>query len=212
MAQPVVIEGLELVDGAVQVVPSGGRASSGRVFTQSVTPLGLAMIIYSATALIGSLPLWNPTGSGVVVEPLTYTMARTSGTTAFSAFGMQARNGVGAVIATGSQITAFAETTPVNGKLGLVNGVAGSGGGETSKIKSSNAGTITVTAGVAAEFIRTMGYMQPEVDATPTGVNVIEHDFKGRVLVYPGTMVWISCTKASVALFAQTIEWEEHDL
>ena len=212
MAQPVMIEGLELVDGAIQVVPRTGRASGGRIFTQSTTPLGLAMVIYTATALIGSLPLWNPHGSGVVVEPLTYTAARTSGTTAFSAFGMQARNGMGSVIATGSQITAFAETVPVNGKLGVINGIAGTGGGEASKIKSSNAGAVTVTAGVAAEFIRTMGYMQPEIDSTPTGINAIEHDFKGRVLIYPGTMAWIAATKASVALFAQTIEWEEHDL
>lgn len=200
---------LNVVNGKLQVNALTGLASGGRVFTQTVTPLGLAIVIYTATALVGALPLWNPTGSGVKVVPLSYTVARVSGTTAFAAFGMMARNGVGSVVATGSQITAFAETTPVNGKLGLVNSISGAGGGETSKIKSSNAGTITVTASVAAEFIRTMGYMQPEIDTTPTGINVIEHDFKGRVEVYPGTMVWIAATKASVALFAQTIEWEE---
>jgi len=209
VAQTVQIEGLELVDGVVQVQPKRGLASGGRVFSQSTTPLGLAMVIYTATALVGSLPLWNPSGSGVKVVPLRYSAARTSGTTAFSAFGVMARNGVGDVIATGHQITAFAETQAVNGKLGLVNSVAGAGGGENSKIKSSNAGTVTVVASVAAEFIRTVGYMQPEIDTTPTGLNIIDYDFKGTLEVYPGTMVWIAATKASVALFAQTIEWEE---
>ena len=209
MTQTVQIEGLEVKDGVLQVQPKSGLASNGRVFSQSTTPLGLAMVIYTATALVGSLPLWNPAGSGVKVVPLRYTAARTSGVTAFAGFGMMARNGMGAVIASGTQITAFAETVPVNGKLGVVNAVAGAGGGEASKIKSSNAGVITVTAGVAAEFIRTLGYMNPEVDATPTGLNVIDHEFNGRIEVYPGTMTWIAATKASVALFAQTIEWEE---
>ena len=40
------------------------------------------------------------------------------------------------------QITAFAETVAVNGKLGVVNAVGGSGGGESSAVKSSNAGAV----------------------------------------------------------------------
>ena len=35
----------------------------GRVFCQSATPLGLAIPIYTATAIAGSMPLFNPPNS-----------------------------------------------------------------------------------------------------------------------------------------------------
>lgn len=185
------------------------RTLQGRVFSQSCTPLGLAIPIYTATALVGGMPIWNPAGSGVKVVPLKYVAGRASGTAAFFAVGLMARNGMGSVIATGAQCTAFAETTPVNGKLSLVNGIAGGGGGVTSAVKSSNAGTVTVTAAVAAEWIQTLGATGVEADATTNGISLIDYDFDGIFEVYPGTMVWIGATKASVALYAQTLTWTE---
>ena len=179
------------------------------VFSNSPTPLGLAIPIYTATALAGGMPLWNPQGSGVKGVLTKAMVARASGTAAVFSVGLMARNGVGAVIATGSQITAFAETVPVNGKLGLVNSIAGSGGGPTSRIKSSRAGTVTVTAGVAAEWVETLGATGVEADATANGISLINHDFDGRIEVYPGTMVWLAATLASVALYATTIGWYE---
>jgi len=179
------------------------------VFSNSPTPLGLAIPIYTATALAGGMPLWNPQGSGVKGVLTKAMVARASGTAAVFSVGLMARNGVGAVIATGSQITAFAETTPINGKLGLVNGIAGSGGGPVSRIKSSRAGTVTVTAGVAAEWVETLGATGVEADATANGISLINHDFDGRIEVYPGTMVWLAATLASVALYATTIGWYE---
>ena len=179
------------------------------VFSNSPTPLGLAIPIYTATALAGGMPLWNPQGSGVKGVLTKAMVARASGTAAVFSVGLMARNGVGAVIATGSQITAFAETTPINGKLGLVNSIAGSGGGPTSRIKSSRAGTVTVTAGVAAEWVETLGATGVEADVTANGISLINHDFDGRIEVYPGTMVWLAATLASVALYATTIGWYE---
>lgn len=178
-------------------------------FSSSCTPLGLAIPIYTATGLAGGMPLWNPQGSGVKAVLTVYKAARASGTAAVFACGLMARNGCGSVIGTGQQITAFAETVAKNGKLGVVNTVAGSGGGPTSKIKSSNAGTVTVTAGVAAEWVETLGATGIEADATANGISYITHDFDGRIEVYPGTMVWVGATLASVALYAQTIGWYE---
>lgn len=179
------------------------------VFSNSPTPLGLAIPIYTATALAGGMPLWNPIGSGVKCVLTKAMVARASGTAAVFAVGLMARNGCGSVIGTGQQITAFAETTPINGKLGLVNGVTGTGGGPTSKVKSSRAGTVTVTAGVAAEWVETLGATGIEADATANGISVINHDFDGRIEVYPGTMVWFGGTLASVALYASTLGWYE---
>lgn len=179
------------------------------VFSNSPTPLGLAIPIYTATALAGGMPLWNPIGSGVKCVLTKAMVARASGTAAVFSVGLMARNGVGSVIGTGQQITAFAETVPINGKLGLVNSIAGSGGGPTSKVKSSRAGTVTVTAGVAAEWIETLGATGVEADLTANGISLINHDFDGRIEVYPGTMVWLGATLASVALYATTLGWYE---
>lgn len=179
------------------------------VFSSTTTPLGLAIPIYTATALAGGMPLWNPQGSGVKAVLTKYTAARASGTAAVFAAFLMARNGVGSVIGTGQQITAFAETVPINGKLGLVNSITGSGGGPNSKLRSSRAGTVTVSAGVAAEAIETLGGTGVEADLTTNGISLINHDFDGRIEVYPGTMVWIAATLASVALYAQTLGWYE---
>lgn len=172
----------------------------GRVFSQSVTPLGIAIPIYTATDLLGVPCIWNPIGSGVNVELIKYAFARASGITAFAVVGLMARSGVGSVIGTGQQITAFAESTPINGLIG---------GGQKSAVKSSNAGQVTVVAGVAAEFIRCMDAIYPAIDTTAIESAKHEYDFDGTVIVPPGTMVWPAATKASVALFGQSLVWKE---
>jgi len=48
------------------------------VFSSSCTPLGLAIPIYTATALAGGMPVWNPNGSGVKAVLTKYTAARAS--------------------------------------------------------------------------------------------------------------------------------------
>jgi hypothetical protein len=182
----------------------------GRVFSQSATPLGLAIPIYTGTALAGAMPVWNPIGSGVKVVPIRVTLGYGSGTADFGSVGLMARNGMGSVIGTGQQATAFAETVAVNGSLGLVNSIAGQGPSHTSRVKSSNAGTVTIAAGVAAEWVRTLASINLEAaTGTAHGTMVPNFEFDGDVQVYPGTMIWLGATKASVALYASTIVWEE---
>ena len=179
------------------------------VFSHAPTPLGLAIPIYTATALVGGMPIWNPAGSGVKVVLAKAHISRTSGTSAVNNFGLYARNGMGSVIGTGQQATAFAETTPINGQLGLVNSIAGTGGGPTSRVKSSRAGTVTVSAGVAAELVEALGGSGVEADATTNGISYINHDFDGRIEVYPGTMVWVASVLASVAAYMTQLSWYE---
>jgi len=177
-------------------------AKAGRVFSQTTTPLGLAIPIYTSTAPIGNV-LWNPTGSGVNVELINYNAARVSGVTVKSAAGLMSRKVAQSAIATGAQITAFAEVTPINGLLGS---------GEVSKVKSSNAGTVTITAGVAAEYIRNLFSIQPTVDATAVDEVVREFDFDGTIIVPPGVIIWVASVVATVALYAQTLTWKETPL
>ena len=174
-------------------------ALKGRVFSQTTTPLGVAIPIYTSVTPLGNA-LWNPAGSGVNVELINYNASRVSGVEAFGAIGLMARKVAQSAIATGSQITAFAETTPVNGMIG---------GGLASRVKSSNAGTCTITAGVAAEYVRNLFAMLPVIDTTAAESPLKEVDFDGTVIVEPGVLVWVAATVASVALFAQTLTWKE---
>jgi hypothetical protein len=174
-------------------------ALAGRVFSQSCTPLGLAIPIYTATAIAGGMPIWNPPGSGVNVELISVNLARGSGTADFGAVGVMAREL--AAIATGAIMTALAETTPFNGKLF---------GGNKTKTRSSNAGTCTVSAGVAGDWVRTLATINLEADTGTAHATSIAHfDFDGTLVVPPGVLVYLAATKASVALYASTVVWKE---
>ena len=53
-------------------------ALAGRVFSQTTTPLGLAIPLYTTVTPLGNA-LWNPAGSGVNCELINYNAARVSG-------------------------------------------------------------------------------------------------------------------------------------
>ncbi len=185
----------------------------GMVFSQSPTILGLAIPIYTATAIgsstISGLPIWNPPGSGVIVELIEVTLSRASGTSDYGSIGLMAGY-VNQVVA-GSGLTAIAATTPVCGYLGYTGG---------SKVVSSNAGTVTVTAGVAtppvngvvgAGWIRTIADQNLDADsATARMTGGRTYNFNGTVIVPPGVLVYIAAMRAtSGALYASSIIWKE---
>ena len=175
----------------------------GIVFSQAVTPLGIAIPLYTATAVAGSLPIWNPPNSGVNVVPLLFNTTRASGTAAFAAIGLMVRTEqIPQSTATAAEITAFNIVVPKNGIVG---------GGEATKVLSSNAGTTTIVAGVATEWHTTLAGMNIEADTgTNQGTFVTgPFDFDGSVVLPPGSLAWIAATKASVALFASSISWAE---
>lgn len=173
---------------------------AGRVFSHTPTPLGLAIPLYTGTGLAGAMPIWNPSNSNVNVELINLNIGKTSGTSNFGAMVLMHRKGMGSGIADGSEITAFAETTPKNGLLGA---------GNASQVLSSNAGTVTVSAGVAAEAIRSFKGTGVAADTHTGGLQGIDHDFGGSIIVPPGSLVWMACTKASGSLYATTITWKE---
>jgi hypothetical protein len=181
----------------------------GRVFSQAATPLGLAIPIYTATAIAGGMPIWNPPGSLVNVELIRIDLGYGSGTADYGSVGLM----VGELesIGTATGCSAFAQTTAVNA-LGML----ATGG---SKVRSSNAGTVTVTAGTAtaavpgipgAGWARTIASINLEAQTgTAHGTTVASYDFGGTVVLTPGTLAYVACTKASVALYATCIVWKE---
>lgn len=172
----------------------------GMIFHASITPLGLAIPIYTGTA--PTLCLWNPTGSGKNASILNVSFAYASGTAAYTAIGLCYVANVGSTIATGAVFSAFGTGTPINGLVG---------GGGISVMKVAVAGTTTLTtAPTAANWFYTLGNINLEA---ATGVAhatfVSGSNPKGSVIVPPGTAIWLAGTLASVALYAQTISWAE---
>lgn len=178
-------------------------ALAGRVFSQATTPLGLAIPIYTATALGGGgMPIWNPPNSGVEVELISLNAERASGVTAFGAYGVMARKLD--AIATGQIMTAMAEVDPINAKPFA---------GRKHRTRSSNAGTNTVSAGAAADFIRSCFASVPIIDTTAAHVSPTKVVFDpDELIIRPGTLVYLAGTKDSVALFASTLVWKETDI
>ena len=171
---------------------------AGRVFSQANTNLGLAIPIYTATAIVGGMPIWNPPGSGVNVELISYNLGRASGTSDFGSVSLLARPLT--AIATGALCTAFASTTPRNGFLG---------GGNVSKVFSSNAGTVTVTAGAAGDTWRHMASHSAEADATATALHTETFWLHGTAIIPEGWLVYVVDTKATTALYAIDVVWKE---
>ena len=172
---------------------------AGRVFSQAATPLGLAIPIYTATAIAGGMPIWNPPNSNVRVELISVDIGYGSGTADFGSIGLMCRRLD--AIATGEIMTALAETTPDNGFLF---------GGNRSKVKSSNAGTCTVTAGVAADWKRTLFSINLEAQTgTAHASQPCHYNFDGTVVIPPGVLVYLAATKATVALYASCVVWKE---
>ena len=187
-------------NSALLVNPRNGEryvdSKLGRVFSQANTPLGTAIPLYTATDLIGVIVIANPASSGVDLEILEYSCAWASGTSAFAAVGLMVRP------LNATTLSAHATTTPFN---------ANAFGGQASLANSSNAGQNTVSAGVAADWKRTVGNMNLEAD-TGTAHAVtpgIVYEPKGSLILPPGTFIYPAATKASVALFAQHFIWKE---
>jgi hypothetical protein len=169
---------------------------AGRVFSQATTPLGLAIPIYTATAIGGGIPIWNPPNSGVNLEMIEFSTARCSGTTAFSAIGIMARRLD--AIATGQNVTALTEVVPVNGLFGA---------GNSSKARSGV--TATAAAGAAGDFIRSLFALVPVIDTTAVTTPQTTYDFHGSLIVPPGAFVYAAGTKDTVALMASHFIWKE---
>lgn len=172
----------------------------GRVFIQTTTPLGLAIPIYTGTA--PRVALWNPLGSGVDVELISISAQRASGTTVEFAAGLMRVLNAGSQIATGSPFTAFAESAPYNAEIGATS---------ATRVLSTASGTVTTTAGVAGDFFYSLFHSYAAVGTSTTDGTPWLHDFNGRVIVPPGVAIYLAGSVASVALYATSLVWAEHD-
>ncbi len=186
---------------------------AGQVFTQQTNVAaiaGLAIPIYSATAIAGGAPLYNPTGSNRNIELISYDVIYVSGTGAATFDGVYMMAGQVSAIGTGTGCSVFTNAPPISGLL-LGNSAA--------KALSGNGGTVTVTAGTAtppvngvvgAGAIRSLFSTNVEAaTGTAHGTLVCQYVFNGTVIIPPGVLVYLAAIVASVSLYNITVCWKE---
>lgn len=166
---------------------------AGNVFIGSTLAAGVAIPAYNATAQV--FGLWNPAGSGKNLALIKIMGGiATAGTPAVAALGLSYLPNAGGSIATGAPISAFTDSTPVNGLLGKGN---------------ASAARFTLSATTTAPtFFYDLGVSQES--ATPgTGLFWFEHDFDGAVIVPPGTYVGLGGSAAPGQTVQTTLVWME---
>lgn len=171
---------------------------AGKVFTGSTTNTGVAIPAYNATAQV--FGLWNPAGSGVNVILVKLQLAiATLGTNIVGAMGLSYIPNTGSAIgATGSPLTAFAQTASIPGLIGI-----GGGGAAPSQARF----TLSATT-IAPTFYYSLG--MTSTTGTPTdSTPVLTHDFDGSQGVAPGTYIGLGGSAAPGSTYQGTITWIE---
>jgi hypothetical protein len=168
----------------------------GNVFLGSTAAAGVVPPIYSNTAQ--TFGLWNPTGSGKNIVPISLRYGIVTVGVVTSNFVLGYRADAGAQVATGGTISAATLVAAVNANLG-------SGTASISKFAPA---TITT---VAPALLMTLG-TSICMAAGPTAMNdwwQLGHDFDGGLIVAPGTAVFVANNIAGVATYNISLVWEE---
>jgi hypothetical protein len=179
-------------DGALIVSQSHGRyyhaAKRGQMFVaSSSTPLTLKV----DTGLVNNPTLWNPMGSGVVLElvrmELTQTITTPAAPSAFEWFSGYGGSDIGTL----APMTVFTNIAPVNMLIGS---------GKVSKARYSQVNTWTV--GQRAVYLCGAGISQDTWAATATYPPFrIAVDYDGMLVVPPGQAIYLCGTVATVTTF-----------
>lgn len=170
---------------------------------RKVLKIGMGVTAGSAVpadnATAPTFALWNPAGSGVNLVPVKFRFGTiTLGTRVVSAWAMNINTGLGATIATGSGLTAFASTPTAIKNADFSTA--------TSKAYFSNAGTVTCTA--TTDFFTMGPHYDLATNGGEAGSGIV--DFNGELIVAPGTMIW-PCTHAAASgsTYIMQISWLE---
>jgi hypothetical protein len=170
------------------------QALAGNCFFGSTTNAGVAIPAYNATAQV--FGIWNPSGSGValVLNKLSVAVA-TLGTNAVAALGLSVLRPVGSVIATGSNITAFTDTTPQNARIGNAR---------VSKARFTLSATVT-----APTFLMSLPMAQNATTTQPVAEQAYSYDFGGSIIIPEGVYIGLGGSAAPGSTYQASISWAE---
>lgn len=171
------------------------QVKQGRVFIGSTAAAGVALPVETGTAV--TFGLWNIAPNKVAV-PISIHMAYVSGTITVGGFGL-ANQDVGYTLATAAPLSVFTNGTPKNALLGY---------GATSAMRFTPSAA-TLTAGGTRCYLLGSAH---EIATAGPGVSVVDHEFKGRLAVMPGQLLFPCFSIAQTGVFSISMVWAEVDL
>lgn len=168
---------------------------AGRVFASNTAAAGVALPIITGTAV--TIGVWNkdPAKDAVILQ---VNAGYTSGTIALGEFGFGVVD-VGFQVATGGRVTAATEVAPTNMNVGQ------GFGSQMSAITS----TLTLAASVGA-ITQWSGYSIESATAG-TGIQPMNWNVDGSIIVPPGHLGYIGCSVAQTGIFTCSVVWQEVD-
>lgn len=170
------------------------QAYRGNVFHGSTLVAGTIIPISTSTA--ATFVLYNPLGSGVNLELISYTLGVTVATVIVSPIGMGFSAGVGGAVVAPTGVTAL---TPRNGLLGF---------GNATKVNLYSTATLTATT----TYFKTMlNFTSTNATAgNGLGPSAYKYDFDGTLILPPGTLVQTCGLVApSTSASVQEFVWAE---
>lgn len=174
----------------------------GRLHRGNGGAAGVVLPIFSnVTQQFG---LWNPKGNDVIAEILLIGLGSyIDQTGAAGGYVLGIVKGAPSELSTGAKMTAFTETTPENGLPAF---------GVKNKVKFGVGATLTVTAPTIYMplNISQNAFTAAGTEQMPARAAVAE--FPDRTLwLPPGNAFFLAGNIATLAKYAPTIEWVEHD-
>mgnify|MGYP001605013233 CR=1 FL=1 len=186
----------------VELLSRAELALRGRVYRGNMAAAGAVLPIFSNTTQ--QFGLWNPAANDRIAEIFEIGLGSYVDTTgAAGGYVLGIVKGAPAVLATGAKITAFTETEPENSMPAY---------GQKNKVLFGQGATLTVTAPVVYKHlhINQNAFTAAGTGQMPVKGPVIE--FPDRTLwLPPGNAIFLAGNIATLAKFAPTVEWGEHD-
>ena len=162
-------------------------ASRGNMWVVGTT----AMAVGLDTGLSNFATLWNPAGSGVILELARLQLTVVTGTTAPGAFELFYITKAGETIGTLGAFTIFTNIAPKNMLMGS---------GKTGRARFSQVNTMTI--GQRSVYLCGAGITVDTWDPTQTYPPFqIGVDYDGMILLPPGTAISLQSTVATVTTF-----------
>jgi hypothetical protein len=170
----------------------------GNVFYSSTASGGV--IIPISTTLTPTYSVWNPSGSGKLLVPITLYVGWTATTAALGNIVWTSTTAASSGLSTSSGFSAFGSSTTVNGNLGA---------GNASVVRVASGGTTTLVA--ASTVYRATGF---SITATTAATSVApgwtwRDDYDGSMIIPPGNAVHIMATTAIAITAEITLVWAE---
>jgi len=159
-------------------------ALNGNMFVAQAATAGIALIVAATT---GNHPtLWNPAGSGVVLEIVSLELVWISGVNAPGALYWHETNPAGSnIAATGSPVITFTHVAQSNMFRG------------SEKVSKARWAPATCTFAVAPTFLMGAGISLNTMAAASTNAPfVLKRDYEGGFIVGPGVAISL-CTQAA---------------